>query len=94
MFYVDLKVNGTDEKSPIPTASWHLLLGLDGLQPLQGFSREEELLRERKRLGRPSFRITSYEYNKNSRSILFPASSSLYMCRDHVLPSVSVVLVL
>ena len=92
LFYVDLKVNETDEKLPIPTASWHLLLDLDGLRPFQGFSREEELLRERKRLG--SFGITSYEYDKNSRSILFPASSSLYMCRDHVLPSVSVVLVL
>ena len=67
--------------------SWHL----DWEGPFQGFSREEELLRERKRLG--SFEITSYEYDKNPRSILISASSSLYMCRDHVLSSVSVVLV-
>lgn len=88
LFYVDLKPGEQAEQLAVtPTASWHLLLDLDSLRPFQGFSREEQLLRERKRLG--SFGITSYEYDKNSRSILFPACSSLYMCRDHVLPSVS-----
>ena len=88
LFYVDLKINeGYELSGIIPTAPWHQLLDLDGLRPFQGFSREEELLRERKRLG--SFGITSYEYDKNSRSILFPACSSLYICKDHVLPSVS-----
>ena len=92
LFYLCSKVNESDKKSPVPTASWHLLLDLDGLRPFQSFSREGELLSERKRLG--SFGITSYEYVKNSKSILFPACSSLNMCRDHVLPPVSVVLVL
>ena len=89
LFYVDLKPGEQGEQPAIvPSAQWHLLLDLDSLRPFQGFSREEQLLRERKRMG--SFGITSYEYDKNSRSILFPACSSLYMCRDHVLPSVSV----
>jgi dipeptidyl-peptidase 9 len=89
LFYVDLKPGEQGEQPAIvPSAQWHLLLDLDSLRPFQGFSREEQLLRERKRMG--SFGITSYEYDKNSRSILFPACSSLYMCRDHVLPSVSI----
>ena len=88
LFYVDLHSN-CNEASLVSTAKWHLLLDLDSLRPFQGFSREEALLRERKRLG--SFGITSYEYDKNSRSIMFPACSSLYMCKDHVLPSVSTV---
>ena len=88
LFYVDLKATEACELSSIiQTAPWHQLLDLTGLRPFQGFSREEELLRERKRLG--SFGITSYEYDRNSRSILFPACSSLYMCKDQVLPSVS-----
>lgn len=93
LFYVVLKNGEQNQQSPvIATASWHLLLDLDGLRPFQGFSREEQLLRERKRMG--SFGITSYEYDKNSRSILFPACSSLYMCKDHVLPSVSKIRIL
>ena len=91
LFYVDLKPKEQlDHVTNIATAQWHLLLDLDSLRPFQGFSREEQLLRERKRMG--SFGITSYEYDKNSRSILFPACSSLYMCKDHVLPSVSIVI--
>ena len=89
LFYVYLKPKEQiDDQAIVPLAQWHLLLDLDSLRPFQGFSREEQLLRERKRMG--SFGITSYEYDKNSRSILFPACSSLYMCRDHVLPSVSI----
>uniref|UniRef100_A0AAX7TT78 dipeptidyl-peptidase IV n=1 Tax=Astatotilapia calliptera TaxID=8154 RepID=A0AAX7TT78_ASTCA len=45
-----------------------------------GFSREEELLRERKRLGVSG--ITSYDYHRPSGLFLFQANSSLYYCRD------------
>ena len=48
----------------------------------------EELLKEKKRLG--GFGIRSYQFYKKPRSMLFAVSSSLYMCRDHVLPSVSI----
>lgn len=94
LFYVDLRQgeNGNRTAGRVEVPTWHLLLDLDSLGPFQGFSREEQLLRERKRMG--SFGITSYEYDKNSRSILFPACSSLYMCKDHVLPSVSINVIL
>lgn len=49
--------------------------------PHQGaYSREEELLRERKRLG--AFGITSYDYHARTGLFLFQASNSLFYCRD------------
>ncbi|CAB1324529.1 unnamed protein product [Coregonus sp. 'balchen'] len=44
------------------------------------YSREEELLRESKRLG--VFGITSYDYHAESCLFLFQASISLFYCRD------------
>ncbi|XP_051930036.1 dipeptidyl peptidase 9-like [Hippocampus zosterae] len=44
------------------------------------FSREEELLRERKRLGVSG--ITSYDYHRSTGLFLFQANSSLYYCVD------------
>uniref|UniRef100_A0A7N8X8H3 dipeptidyl-peptidase IV n=1 Tax=Mastacembelus armatus TaxID=205130 RepID=A0A7N8X8H3_9TELE len=49
--------------------------------PHQGaYSREEELLRERKRLG--AFGITSYDYHPQTGMFLFQASNSLFYCQD------------
>lgn len=49
--------------------------------PHQGaYSREEELLRERKRLG--AFGITSYDYHAQTGLFLFQASNSLFYCQD------------
>lgn len=49
--------------------------------PHQGaYSREEELLRERKRLG--AFGITSYDYHTQTGLFLFQASNSLFYCQD------------
>lgn len=44
------------------------------------YSREEELLRERKRLG--VFGITSYDFHSASGLFLFQANNSLFHCRD------------
>uniref|UniRef100_A0A8C6PDH5 Dipeptidyl peptidase 9 n=1 Tax=Nothobranchius furzeri TaxID=105023 RepID=A0A8C6PDH5_NOTFU len=44
------------------------------------YSREEELLRERKRLG--AFGITSYDYHAKTGLFLFQASNSLFYCQD------------
>lgn len=44
------------------------------------YSREEELLRERKRLG--VLGITSYDFHSESGLFLFQASNSLFHCRD------------
>lgn len=45
-----------------------------------GYSREEQLLRERKRLG--AFGITAYDFDETCRRFMFSASSSLYTCTD------------
>ncbi|CAM9485884.1 unnamed protein product [Lampetra planeri] len=46
------------------------------------FSREEELLRERKRMG--TFGITSYDYHRDSGTFLFQAGGSIFYCKDGV----------
>jgi len=45
------------------------------------YSREEQLLSERKRL--TTFGITSYEINSESGRIVFPAASTLFQCNDN-----------
>lgn len=58
---------------------WTTLLHLETRQ-FTGFSREEQLMRERKRLG--SFGITSYDYHNGSGRFLFAASNRLHTCVD------------
>ncbi|XP_028672429.1 dipeptidyl peptidase 9 [Erpetoichthys calabaricus] len=61
--------------------SWKQMLDHFQATPQHGvYSREEELLRERKRLG--VFGITSYDYHSQSGLFLFQASNSLFYCRD------------
>ena len=48
-----------------------------------GFSKEEQLLRERKRLG--MYGITTYEFDPESGKFLFPANGSLFTCHDPML---------
>ncbi|KAM3619668.1 uncharacterized protein V6R79_011590 [Siganus canaliculatus] len=61
--------------------SWKRLLDRFQASPHHGgFSREEELLRERKRLGVSG--ITCYDHHRPSGLFLFQANSSLYYCRD------------
>ena len=62
---------------------WKTLLESFHATPLYGkFSRVEQLLRERKRLG--SFGITSYDYNEETGTFVFPACNSLFLCADTV----------
>uniref|UniRef100_A0A8C4R8X0 dipeptidyl-peptidase IV n=1 Tax=Eptatretus burgeri TaxID=7764 RepID=A0A8C4R8X0_EPTBU len=61
--------------------SWGQLLG--NFQPAAlfgNYSREEELLRERKRLG--TYGITSYDYHADTGTFLFQASGSIFHCSD------------
>lgn len=44
------------------------------------YSREEELLRERKRIG--TVGIASYDYHQGSGTFLFQAGSGIYHIRD------------
>ncbi|XP_068393324.1 dipeptidyl peptidase 9 isoform X2 [Eschrichtius robustus] len=61
--------------------SWKQMLDHFQATPHHGvYSREEELLRERKRLG--VFGITSYDFHGESGLFLFQASNSLFHCRD------------
>lgn len=60
---------------------WLFVWFLSQATPHQGaYSREEELLRERKRLG--AFGITSYDYHAQTGLFLFQASNSLFYCQD------------
>ncbi|CAH2292829.1 dipeptidyl peptidase 9 isoform X1 [Pelobates cultripes] len=68
-------------KESTPQLAWKQLLEHFQATPHHGvYSREEELLRERKRLG--GFGITSYDFHSQSGLFLFPANNSLYYCRD------------
>lgn len=83
--YVDLpgqhsSANGEKENdfSPLP---WKPLLDSFKIsRSFSGYSREEQLLRERKRLG--AFGITAYDFDETCRRFMFSASSSLYTCTD------------
>lgn len=57
---------------------WQPLLDIN--RPFVGYSKEEQLMRERKRLG--SFGITSYDYCNMSRRFLFASSNSLHTFID------------
>ncbi|KAM4629639.1 dipeptidyl peptidase 9 isoform 2-T3 [Polymixia lowei] len=68
-------------KDALLVLSWKQVLDHFQATPQHGvYSREEELLRERKRLG--VFGITSYDYHRPSGLFLFQANSSLFYCRD------------
>ncbi len=79
LLYVDVP---TECRQQTDSFEWKPLM-LDSFHatPLHGqFSKEEQLLRERKRLG--SFGITSYDYNEELGRIVFPACNSLFHCLD------------
>ncbi|XP_055084605.1 dipeptidyl peptidase 9 isoform X3 [Periophthalmus magnuspinnatus] len=68
-------------KEALLVLSWKQMLDHFQATPHQGaYSREEELLRERKRLG--AFGITSYDYHPQTGLFLFQASNSLFYCQD------------
>nr|XP_004464282.3 dipeptidyl peptidase 9 isoform X3 [Dasypus novemcinctus] len=68
-------------KEALLLLSWKQMLDHFQATPHHGaYSREEELLRERKRLG--VFGITSYDFHGDSGLFLFQANNSLFHCRD------------
>lgn len=81
LMYADLPKN--IRKGALFVLNWKKLL--DHFQASPGHravSREEELLRERKRLGFSG--ISSFEYHRNSGLLLFQANGKLYYCYDGV----------
>ena len=82
LLYVDVPLSGNLDGA-VPELEWKLLLEGFHATPLHGrFSKEELLLRERKRVG--SFGITSYDYHEASGKFVFPACNGLYMSCDRL----------
>lgn len=78
LLYVDLPNQGVIGQLP-----WQPLIESNFPSVIMSsrYSREEQLLSERKRL--TTFGITSYEINSESGRIVFPAASTLFHCNDN-----------
>ncbi|XP_013399764.1 dipeptidyl peptidase 9 isoform X1 [Lingula anatina] len=77
LLYIDIDQN-TDSGGDL---SWKPMLDQFHATPYQGgYSKEEQLLRERKRLG--SFGITSFDVDLDCGKFVFPACNSLFTCTD------------
>ena len=69
-------------KDAAPVLQWRTLFeSFQPSIPATQLSREEQLLRERKRLG--IFGITSYEIVEKEGKFVFPACNNMYVCMDH-----------
>ncbi|KAK3095569.1 hypothetical protein FSP39_016187 [Pinctada imbricata] len=81
LLYVDIpKYDPAREATPI--LNWRTLF--EAFQPTTSsaqLSKEEQLLRERKRLG--IFGITSYDIVENEGKFIFPACNNMYVCLDN-----------
>ncbi|XP_026528899.1 dipeptidyl peptidase 8 isoform X1 [Notechis scutatus] len=79
LFYSEIPK--TVNKAAILLLSWKPLIDLFQASLDYGmYSREEELLRERKRIG--TFGIASYDYHRESGTFLFQAGSGIYHVKD------------
>lgn len=78
LMYADLP-NDIREVTPVLNCK-SLLDSFQPSLPSAQLSREEQLMRERKRLG--IFGITSYDIVENEGKFVFPACNSLFVCMD------------
>ncbi|GLH11264.1 AGAP003138-PA-like protein [Gryllus bimaculatus] len=80
LLYAD--VTNSDHHSSGHRLTWQPVLeaNFQNLSSMSRFSREEQLLWERKRLA--TWGITSYELHHASGKLVFPACSSLFQCLD------------
>jgi len=95
IFYVDFSADDADNVDKSSVATWCTLC--DSFSPstssgLSQMSREEQLLRERKR--QRSIGITSYDYQRSTDGghFAFSAANSIYVCSDPHMQTVSVLL--
>lgn len=63
-----------------PNVRLHWCPVIESMATTSKFSREEQLMLERKRLA--PWGITSYEFHEESGKLVFPASSTLFHCTD------------
>ena len=81
LMYIDLPKSSDTSTAGEGILKWNHLLDVQEVYLYQeSFSKEEQLLRERKRLG--SFGITSYDVHLESGKFVFPSSRSLFTCHD------------
>jgi len=92
LFYVDFTCDNTGDVGKLPPANWCTLL--ESFCPtnstsLSQMSREEQLLRERKR--QRSIGITSYDYQHSTDGghFAFMSANSIYVCTDPLTRTVS-----
>ncbi|XP_074661290.1 dipeptidyl peptidase 9-like [Tubulanus polymorphus] len=78
LMYVDIPPTTPDSSEPLRLSPWIPLL--DAFHAKLELSKEEQLLRERKRMSH--FGITSYDLDLDSGQFVFPASASLYTFTD------------
>lgn len=78
LLYVDLP---SEPQSHVPSLKWNQLLESFGSNAqFSQLSREEQLLRERKRM--VTIGITAYDYHGETGKFAFAGSNSLYSCED------------
>ena len=79
--YIDIPEGCSGDGAPSHSYDWKPVVDVASkFASFAGFSREEQLLRERKRLG--SIGITSYDFDDTQRKFLFSASGGLFTFTD------------
>ena len=88
LLYIDYNVSSSDHPQNNEALEWHQLL--DSFQPTAGgsleqMSKEEQLLRERKRLR--SYGITGFDYQliNEVSYFAFSAANSVFVCSDCII---------
>lgn len=69
------------DEDTLPNARLKWCPVIESIATASKFSREEQLMLERKRLA--TWGITSYELHEDSGKLVFPASSTLFHCTDN-----------
>lgn len=76
LLYADIPKD--EDTQPTARLTWFPVI--ESIATTSKFSREEQLMLERKRLA--TWGITSYELHEDSGKLVFPASSTLFHCTD------------
>lgn len=76
LLYADIPKD--EDTQPDAQLHWHHVI--ESIVTTSKFSKEEQLMLERKRLA--TWGITSYELHEDSGKLVFPASSTLFHCTD------------
>lgn len=79
LMYIDLREEYTDGDATATVWNYLFRLSRTNVSP-EFLSKEEQLLRERQRIG--SFGMTSYEADVEKGLFVFPACGTLFSCRD------------